>query len=44
MRTDFNLSDTGLLAMDGTWQTLGRLCTRPPVQFALQWKGLNWDK
>jgi len=38
MRTDFNLSDTGLLALDGSWQRSADL-HETPVQFALQWKG-----
>ena len=36
MRTDFNLSDTGLLALDGSWQRSADL-HETPVQFALQW-------
>ena len=38
MRTDFNLSDTGLLAVDGSWQRSANL-HETPVQFALQWEG-----
>ncbi len=38
MRTDFNLSDTGLLAMDGSWQRSANL-HETPVQFTLQWEG-----
>ena len=38
MRTDFNLSDTGLLALDGSWQRSADL-HETPVQFALQWEG-----
>jgi hypothetical protein len=38
MRTDFNLSDTGLLAMDGSWQRSADL-HETPVQFTLQWEG-----
>jgi hypothetical protein len=38
MRTDFNLSDTGLLAMDGWWQRAADL-HETPVQFTLQWEG-----
>jgi AsmA family/AsmA-like C-terminal region len=38
MRTDFNLSDTGLLAMNGTWQRSANL-HETPVQFTLQWQG-----
>jgi hypothetical protein len=38
MRTDFNLSDTGLLAVDGSWQRSANL-HETPVEFALQWEG-----
>ena len=38
MRTDFNLSDTGLLAVDGSWQRSPNL-HETPVQFKLQWEG-----
>ena len=38
MRTDFNLSDTGLLAVDGSWQRSANL-HETPVQFTLQWDG-----
>lgn len=38
MRTDFNLSDTGLLAIDGSWQRSANL-HETPVQFSAQWKG-----
>jgi hypothetical protein len=38
MRTDFNLSDTGVLAVDGSWQRSANL-PETPVQFALQWEG-----
>jgi uncharacterized protein involved in outer membrane biogenesis len=38
MRTDFNLSDTGLLAMTGSWQRSVNL-HETPVQFTLQWEG-----
>ena len=38
MRTDFNLSDTGVLAMDGSWQRSVNL-HETPVQFTLQWEG-----
>jgi len=38
MRTDFNLSDTGLLAMAGSWQRSADL-HETPVQFTLQWEG-----
>ncbi|MGA9797583.1 MAG: AsmA family protein [Terriglobales bacterium] len=37
-RTDFNLSDTGILAMDGSWQRSSDL-HETPVQFTLQWEG-----
>jgi len=37
-RTDFNLSDTGLLAVDGAWQRSANL-HETPVQFTLQWEG-----
>lgn len=36
LRTDQNLSDTGLLAMDGTWQRASSL-RDTPLQFRLQW-------
>jgi hypothetical protein len=38
MRTDFNLSDTGLLAVNGAWQRSANL-HETPVQFTLQWEG-----
>jgi AsmA-like C-terminal region/AsmA family len=38
MRTDFNLSDTGLLAVDGSWHRSANLHDTP-VQFTVQWKG-----
>lgn len=38
MRTDFNLSDTGQLAVDGTWQRSADL-HETPVQFKAQWEG-----
>jgi AsmA-like protein len=38
MRTDFNLSDTGLLAVDGSWQRSANL-HETPVQFTVQWEG-----
>ncbi len=38
MRTDFNLSDTGLLAIDGSWQRSANL-HETPVQFTVQWDG-----
>lgn len=37
-RTDFNLSDTGVLAIDGSWQRSTNL-HETPVQFAVQWEG-----
>jgi AsmA-like C-terminal region len=36
LRTDMNLSDTGLLRMDGTWQRAGSL-RETPLQFSLEW-------
>ena len=38
MRTDFNLSDTGNVELDGTWQRAARL-GETPLQFSLQWEG-----
>ena len=38
MRTDDNLSDTGLLAVDGSWHRSANLHDTP-VQFTVQWKG-----
>ena len=38
MRTDFNLSDTGLLEVDGAWQRSANL-HETPVQFTVQWEG-----
>jgi hypothetical protein len=38
MRTDFNLSDTGMLALAGSWQRAANL-HETPVQFTLQWEG-----
>jgi hypothetical protein len=38
MRTDFNLSDTGLLTMAGSWQRSANL-HETPLQFTLQWEG-----
>jgi uncharacterized protein involved in outer membrane biogenesis len=38
MRTDFNLSDTGMLALSGSWQRAAYL-HETPVQFTLQWEG-----
>jgi len=37
VRTDFNLSDTGLLTVDGTWQRAVAL-RATPLQFSLQWE------
>ena len=37
-RTDFNLSDTGLLEVDGSWQRAANL-HETPVKFAVQWDG-----
>ena len=36
LRTDMNLSDTGLLRMNGTWQRAGSL-RETPLQFSLDW-------
>jgi AsmA-like protein len=36
VRTDFNLSDTGLLVVDGTWQRAETL-RQTPVRFMLAW-------
>lgn len=36
LRTDMNLSDTGLLRMSGTWQRAGSL-RETPLQFSLDW-------
>jgi hypothetical protein len=36
VRTDFNLSDTGTLSVDGSWQRAASL-SDTPVQFTLQW-------
>jgi uncharacterized protein involved in outer membrane biogenesis len=38
MRTDFNLSDTGVLEVDGSWGRSANL-HETPVQFTLQWEG-----
>ena len=38
MRTDFNLSDTGLLTISGSWQRSASL-HETPVQFTVQWEG-----
>ena len=37
-RTDFNLSDTGTLEVDGSWQRAANL-HETPVKFTLQWDG-----
>jgi hypothetical protein len=37
-RTDFNLSDTGILEVDGSWQRAANL-HETPVNFTLQWDG-----
>ena len=38
MRTDFNLSDTGLLEVEGSWQRAANL-HQTPLQFTAQWEG-----
>jgi AsmA-like C-terminal region/AsmA family len=38
MRTDFNLSDTGLLEVEGSWQRAAKL-HETPLQFTVQWEG-----
>jgi AsmA family/AsmA-like C-terminal region len=38
MRTDFNLSDTGVLEVDGSWGRSANL-HETPVQFTAQWEG-----
>lgn len=38
VRTDFNLSDTGVLEVDGSWGRSANLHDTP-LQFALQWDG-----
>ena len=38
MRTDFNLSDTGVLEVDGSWQRSANL-HETPLQFTVQWEG-----
>ena len=38
MRTDFNLTDTGILQASGTWQRATRL-PETPMQFSFDWKG-----
>ena len=37
-RTDFNLSDTGRVAVDGSWQRSANL-HETPLQFTVQWEG-----
>ncbi len=38
MRSDFNLSDTGLIDIDGSWQRSASL-HETPVKFTVQWEG-----
>ena len=38
MRTDLNLSDTGVLEVDGSWQRAANL-HETPLQFTVQWEG-----
>ncbi|HYA23423.1 MAG TPA: AsmA family protein [Terriglobales bacterium] len=38
VRTDFNLTDTGILQVSGTWQRAARV-HETPLQFSLEWKG-----
>jgi len=38
VRTDFNLSDTGILRVNGTWQRAGSL-RETPLEFTAQWEG-----
>jgi hypothetical protein len=38
LRTDMNLSDTGLLRMNGTWRRAGSL-RETPLQFSVEWDG-----
>jgi len=38
MRTDFNLSDTGMFEVEGSWQRSENL-HETPVQFTIQWDG-----
>ncbi len=38
IRTDFNLSDTGLLRVEGTWQRASEL-RETPLQFTARWQG-----
>ena len=37
VRTDFNLTDTGVLQVSGTWRRAASL-SETPMQFALEWK------
>ncbi len=37
VRTDFNLTDTGIVTIDGTWQRAPSLQSTP-MQFSLQWQ------
>lgn len=37
VRTDFNLNDTGLLRVNGTWQRASSL-RQTPLQFSIQWE------
>jgi uncharacterized protein involved in outer membrane biogenesis len=37
LRTDMNLTDTGLLRMNGTWQRAGSL-RETPLQFSVEWE------
>ncbi len=38
LRTDMNVSDTGLLRVDGTWQRASTL-RETPLQFSMEWSG-----
>jgi AsmA-like protein len=38
LRADLNLSDTGLLSVNGTWQRAGSL-RETPLQFSIEWNG-----
>jgi len=40
LRTDMNLTDTGLLRMNGTWQRAGSL-RETPLRFSLEWQHLQ---
>ncbi len=40
LRTDMNLSDTGLLRMNGIWQRAGSL-RETPLQFSVAWDGVQ---